>query len=70
MSKFSVVTSVYKNDKPEFVKRALDSITILQNRRPNEVVLVVDGAVPKELSALINNYVNLSPDLYNVIWLP
>ena len=47
MSKFSVVTSVYKNDKPEFVKRALDSITILQNRRPNEVVLVVDGAVPK-----------------------
>lgn len=70
MSKFSVVTSVYKNDKPEFVKRALDSITLLQDRHPDEVVLVVDGPIPEKLSTLINNYVNLSPDLYNVIWLP
>lgn len=70
MSKFSVVTSVYKNDKPEFVKRALDSITLLQDRHPDEVVLVVDGPIPEKLSTIINNYVNLSPDLYNVIWLP
>lgn len=70
MSKFSVVTSVYKNDKPEFVKRALDSITLLQDRHPDEVVLVVDGPIPEKLATLINNYVNLSPDLYNVIWLP
>lgn len=70
MSKFSVVTSVYKNDKPEFVKRALDSITLLQDRHPDEVVLVIDGPIPEKLSTLINNYVNLSPDLFNVIWLP
>ena len=70
MSKFSVVTSVYRNDNPEFVKRALDSITLLQDRHPDEVVLVVDGPIPEKLSALINNYVNQSPDLYNVIWLP
>lgn len=68
MEKFSVVISVYKNDKPEFVKTALDSITILQSRQPNEVVLVVDGPIPDQLSLLIKSYED-NP-LFNVIRLP
>lgn len=70
MSPFSIVTSVYRNDKPEFVKRAHDSITKLQTVKPNEIVLVVDGPVPDDLKKLIIEIEQSAPDLYNVIWLP
>lgn len=70
MMQFSVIMSVYRNDKPEFVARALESITVLQTRKPNEVVLVVDGPVPDGLSELIGRYTADSPELYNIIWLP
>lgn len=70
MLPFSIVTSVYKNDKPEFVARALDSITTLQTRKPDEVVLVVDGPVPENLKSLILERQKSRKDLYNIIWLP
>lgn len=49
---FSVLMSVYINDKPEFVKAALDSI-IYQTVMPNEIVLVEDGPVSEEVEKLI-----------------
>ena len=67
--KFSVVTSVYRNDKPEFVRRALESITSCQTLKPNEVVIVVDGPVSDALSSLISNYEHSNSDLFRVIWL-
>lgn len=67
---FSIVTSVYRNDKPEFVDRALDSITTLQTLKPDEVVLVVDGPVSDSLSDLLKQRQSQSPELYNIIWLP
>ena len=68
--KFSVVTSVYKNDKPEFVARALDSITVEQTLGPDEVVLVVDGPVPEALASLLKSREAKSDGLYKLIWLP
>lgn len=53
---FSIVTSVYKNDKPEFVRVALDSMLVHQSAKPSEVVLVQDGPVPEVLSAVLNEY--------------
>lgn len=67
---FSVITSVYRNDKPNFVSKALESITTTQIIKPSEVVLVVDGPVPNELSNLIINLSSQKSDLYNIIWLP
>lgn len=67
---FSVITSVYRNDKPEFVARALESITTAQSVKPDEVVLVVDGPVPDELRKLINDTAQSADNFYNVIWLP
>lgn len=67
---FSVVTSVYRNDNPKLVERALDSITTLQTLKPNEVVLVVDGPVSDSLSGLIKRRQAESPELYNIVWLP
>ena len=54
--KFSVCMSVYKNDKPEYVDIAIQSIFIKQTLKPNEIVLVVDGPVSEELESLIDNY--------------
>lgn len=67
---FSVLMSVYRNDKPEFLARALDSITTLQTLKPDEVVLVVDGPVPESLASIIKHRDSISNGLYNVVWLP
>lgn len=64
---FSVITSVYKNDTPEFVRMALDSITKEQTVKPAEVVLVVDGPVPEALAAVIKEYER--DTVFHVIWL-
>ncbi|MBE7091643.1 MAG: glycosyltransferase [Clostridiales bacterium] len=53
--KFSVAMSTYKNDDPEQLKVALDSVCT-QSLLPNEVYLVVDGPISEELDEVINEY--------------
>ena len=65
--KFSVITSVYKNDKPEFIRQAFDSITIGQTLCPDEVVVVVDGPVPNEIDELVESYKGNNPQLFNIV---
>ena len=48
--------SVYKSDNAVFFSRALDSITESQTVIPNEIVLVVDGPVSKEINDVIGKY--------------
>ena len=54
--KFSVCTSIYKNDKPEFVRGALDSMLVNQSIKPSEIVLVQDGPVPEGTTELLSEY--------------
>lgn len=42
--------SIYKNDDPQYLKIALDSIIIDQTLKPAEVVIVGDGPVPESLT--------------------
>ncbi len=70
MLQFSVVTSVYRNDKPKFVARSLDSIVSLQTLKPNEVVLVVDGPISDELSSLLEKYEREYSGVFNIIRIP
>lgn len=65
--RFSVITSVYKNDKPEFVKVALDSMLVHQSTKPNEIVLVQDGPVPDGLSTLLQEYEVKYPSAMHII---
>ena len=51
--KFSVLMSVYKNDKPEFLYCAIKSVTLLQTLQPSEVILVIDGPISVELNNCI-----------------
>lgn len=64
---FSVCTSVYKNDKPEFVRVALDSMLVHQSVKPDEIVLVQDGPVPEGLSLLLSKYENKYSDVMHII---
>lgn len=56
MIRFSVAMSVYKNDSPVFLNEALNSILINQTVLPDEVVLVIDGFVSKEIKRVIEKY--------------
>lgn len=67
---FSVLMSVYRNDKPEFVARAVESVTRLQTVKPDEIVLVIDGPIPDELSKLIDRLESSSEFNFNVVRLP
>ena len=64
---FSIITSIYKNDKPEFVRIALDSMLVNQSVKPSEIVLVQDGPVSEGLSSLLFEYEMNYPTIMSVI---
>lgn len=53
--KFSVAMAVYGKDDPWHFKMAVDSI-LDQTRKPDEVVLVVDGPIPLSLAEVVAAY--------------
>lgn len=54
--KYSVLMSVYKNDDPNFLKTALESIYEHQTRKPDEIVVVFDGKLTDELYGVLNKF--------------
>ena len=48
--------SVYKNDSPDFLKLALESVYEKQTRKPDEIVVVFDGPLSEELHLVLNNF--------------
>lgn len=70
MLRFSVLMSVYRNDTPKYVARAVESVTVNQKLKPDEIVIVVDGPVPEDLGLLIDSLENSSEYKFNVIRLP
>lgn len=55
MINFSVLMSVYCNDNPDFFREALESVTILQTVKPQEVIIVEDGYVSDEIEKNIHD---------------
>lgn len=54
--KYSVLMSVYKNDSPEYLKLALESIYEKQTRKPDEIVVVFDGPLTDDLCSVLNAF--------------
>ena len=52
---FTVVMSVYKNDNPNYLKSAINSI-IEQTLPPSELIIISDGPLTIELDEVINSY--------------
>ncbi|MCP2033609.1 glycosyltransferase involved in cell wall biosynthesis [Planomicrobium sp. HSC-17F08] len=53
---FSVLMSVYKNDRDIYFDKALESVLIKQSLIPSELVIVQDGPLTKELEDIIKKY--------------
>ena len=49
----SVLMSVYKSEKGRLLEQALQSVWDDQTRKPDQIVLVVDGPVPAELEQVV-----------------
>lgn len=53
--KYSVLMSLYKKEKPEYLRLALDSM-LNQTVVPDEIVLVEDGPLTDELYSVLDDY--------------
>jgi len=66
---FSVLTSVYRNDHPEYFTRAIQSVCSDQTVQPSEIILVVDGPVSKPLEDTIKKF-ERELAILKIHWLP
>ncbi len=66
MINFTVLLSVYKNEKPEYLNDAIESI-LYQTTPPNEVVLVKDGELSNALNAIIEHWFNAYSSIIKVV---
>lgn len=58
--------SVYKNEKAEYLKQAVDSI-LSQTLMPNEIIIVKDGILTNELEQVINTYLSNYKNLIKIV---
>lgn len=63
---FSVLISVYKKEKAEYLKRALQSV-INQTLKPTEIVIVKDGHLTKELDDCIEDFQKQNSKLFKIL---
>jgi glycosyltransferase involved in cell wall biosynthesis len=67
MIKFSVLLSVYINEKPSFLIEALNSILKTQSILPNQVVIVKDGQLNIELDKVLISFYDLYPEIFVIV---
>ena len=66
MEQFSVLMSLYYKEKPEYFCQCMDSI-LTQTVLPDEIVIVKDGPLTKELEAALKKYVDNNVELYKIV---
>lgn len=54
--KFSVLMSVYQKENPKNLSQAIESIYANQTLKPNEIILIEDGLLTKELYLTIETF--------------
>lgn len=62
MQNFSVLMSLYHKEKPRFLRESLDSV-FSNTVQPDQVVLVLDGPIGEELSAVVKEFQEKYPAL-------
>lgn len=63
---FSVLLSIYKDEEPAFLDKALEIIED-QTVKPNQIVAVVDGPIGSELDAVLKEHQNQNTDIYTIV---
>lgn len=66
MEKYSVLMSLYAKEKPEYLRLSIDSM-INQTVKPDEIVIVKDGPLTKELEEVLNYYTVEYSDLIKIV---
>ena len=67
-TKYSVLMSIYKKEKPEYFVQSLESM-VNQTLMPDEILIVKDGELTEDLEEVINRYINKYPKLFNIVTL-
>lgn len=67
--KYSVLMSTYKNDNPEYLKQAIESM-LNQTVPPEQYVIVEDGPLPDQLEDVIRSYEEKYGTLFTVVRKP
>ena len=60
MEKYSVLTTLYDREKPQFLRQSLDSM-LEQTVPPSEYVIVEDGPLPDALEQVVQEYAKKYP---------
>ena len=63
---YSVLMSVYKNDKPEYLRLAVESM-LSQTKVPEQYVIVIDGPIPEGVKEVIDFYKAKYSKLFTVV---
>ncbi len=66
LPEYSVLMSVYKNDKAEYLDAAIDSMAV-QTVAPHDYVVVCDGPLTPELDACLEGWEERLGDTLNVV---
>ncbi len=69
MQAYSVLMSVYRNEKPAFFRRAIESM-LQQTVPPTEFVIVCDGPLTQELTQVIDFFCQTHRELFRIVKLP
>jgi len=64
---YSVLLPIYRNDNPDFLKVAIDSI-LNQSFQADEILIAVDGYINDDLKKVIENYKKSNEDLFTVCY--
>ncbi|OOE88691.1 glycosyltransferase [Salinivibrio sharmensis] len=67
---FSVLMSVYKAEKPDFLQQAIESIYHNQTLKPSQVVIVKDGPLPEQIEAVLARYQSELQEILTIFSLP
>lgn len=64
--KYSVLMSIYKNEKPEYFINSVESM-INQTLKPDEIVIVKDGELTEQLEKIIKTFCCEYPKLFKIV---
>jgi glycosyltransferase involved in cell wall biosynthesis len=65
--KFSVLTSIYRNESPKHLDLALESIWDKQSLKPSQIVVVKDGSLTPELEAILTKWQVKLGSVYHLV---
>lgn len=66
MEQYSVLMSLYKKEKPEYLKQSIESM-LNQTVKSNQIVIVEDGPLTNELNDVVKKYKEQYGNLFYII---